>query len=225
VFGACALLPLGGLALLWRDTSDARRYTLHMVGATLAGPILLLCWAGSLDLHTGPRLPNPPSLDARQLFDGAADVQDADMRNAGIALLRSARFADGSELRLTRFFDADAAERYLHMLTQAMPAEPFTDGGRQGWRVVAAGVGSTLVVIEQHGPDLLELRARDHASGLARLKQQQVPVPQRHVSPAGAEPTAWWLGFAAMSIAHSVVFTVFALFLVSRRQQELRRRF
>lgn len=202
-YGACALLPLAGLALLWRDVGDARRYTLHMLAATLAGPIVLLFWAGSLDHPADTTTPGRPVLDAEQLVRGAADMQDERLQAGGIVLVRVARFDDGTELRLTRFIDAYAATRYATLLAQGMPSEPFTDAGRQGRRLV--GVGPTFVLIEQHGPDLLDLRARDMASGLARLAAQQVPAP---AAPQGdrsaSEPTPQWPFFAAMALAHAL---------------------
>lgn len=203
--GACALVPLAGLALLWRDLSDARRYTLHMLAATLACPIVLLFWAGSLDPTPEPPPPERPVLDAQRLVRGAADVQDAQLQGAGIVLVRAARFADGTELRLTRFDDADTATRYLSMLTQGMPSEPFFEAGRRGRRLV--GVGSTFVMLELHGPDLLDLRARDMASGLARLETQQVPAPATRYSPAPATRAApRWPFFVIMTALHALVF-------------------
>ena len=202
--GACALVPLAGLALLWRDISDARRYTLHMLAATLACPIVLLFWAGSIDPHTEPPLPERPVLDAQRLVRGAADVQDAQLQGAGIVLVRSARFADHSELRLTRFDDAEAAARYLSMLTQGMPSEPFFEAGRRGRRLV--GVGSTFVMLELHGPDLLDVRAHDMASGLARLAAQQVPAPADRHQRTLAEPMPRWPFFTLTALSHALVF-------------------
>ncbi|MBL0730048.1 hypothetical protein [Piscinibacter sp. HJYY11] len=202
--GACALVPLAGLALLWRDIGDARRYTLHMLAATLACPIVLLFWAGSIDPHAEPPRPERPVLDAQRLVRGAADVQDAPLQGAGIVFVRSARFNDHTELRLTRFDDTEAAERYLSMLTQGIPSEPFFEAGRRGRRLV--GVGSTFVLLELHGPDLLDLRARDMASGLARLAAQQVPAPADRYTRAPAEPAPRWPFFAVMALLHGAVF-------------------
>ena len=204
--GACALVPLAGLALLWRDLHDARRYTLHMLAATLAGPIVLLFWAGSLDPHPEAPRPERPVLDAQRLMRGAADVQDTPLPAAGIVLMRSARFHDGTELRLTRFGNADAAARHLSMLTHAMPTEPFADAGRRGRRLV--GTGGSFVMLELHGPDLLDLRSRDVASGLARLAAQQVPAPSLHHTPTPAEPAPRWPFFTAMATAHALVFVM-----------------
>lgn len=201
-WGACALVPLAGLALLWRDIGDARRYTLHMLAATLACPVVLLFWAGSLEGMAGTPRMDRPTLDVRQIEKGADQRQDTRLQGAGIVLMRAASFSDGSELRLTRFHSAEAATRYLSMLTQGMPSEPFDEAGRQGRRLI--GVGTTFVLLEQHGPDLLDLRARDQASGLARLAAQQVPPPI--AAPAGAEPMAQWPFFAAMSVAHLLAF-------------------
>lgn len=211
-WGICALGPAAGLALLWRDTADARQYTLHMLAAALGFPILLLFWAASVDVKMQPALPDGPPLDARQLLEGAAAVEGADLRSGGITLLRSGRFADGSELRLTRFADVGPAGNYLAMLAQAMSTAPFTDGGRQGLRLRGAGVGSTLVVVEQHGPDLLELRAANLDSGLARLAAQQVPVPMPVAGRLSApgEPAARWPFFAAMAITHALTLIAWA---------------
>ncbi|HEY0820154.1 MAG TPA: hypothetical protein VGD46_15315 [Rhizobacter sp.] len=129
-----------------------------------------------------------PALDVQRLFRDAAEVHATPMRTGGIVLMRSGRFADGSELRLTRFVEPYAASRYLALLASSMPTEPFDEGGRGGWRVRGPGVGDTLVVYEQHGADVLELRARDLASGLARLAAQQVPVPEP-VEAAQPSPT------------------------------------
>ncbi len=202
--GACALVPLAGLALVWRDLGDARRYTLHMLAATLACPIVLLVWAASIDPSTERPLPKRPVLDAQRLVRGAADVQDAQLQGAGIALVRTARFADYSELRLTRFDDADAAASYLSMLTQGMPSEPFFEAGRRGRRLL--GVGPTFVLLELHGPDLLDVRARDRASGLARLASQQVPSPVERHRRSAAEPAPRWPFFTLMAATHTLVF-------------------
>jgi hypothetical protein len=127
---------------------------------------------------TGTATAACPVLDAERLFQHATDTQRTPMQSGGIVLMHSGRFADGTELRLTRFVEPYAASRYLALLASSMPTEPFDDGGRRGWRVRGPGVGDTLVVYEQHGTDVLELRARDLASGLARLAAQQVPAPE-----------------------------------------------
>jgi hypothetical protein len=205
---ACALAPAVGLALLGRSTADARQYALNMLAATLMLPILLLFWASSADVEAPAALPDAPSLDAQRLFEGATAIQDADMHGGGITLLRSGQFGDGSELRLTRFTDAAAAQGHLAMLAGAMPTAPFTEGGRRGVRLVGAGIGSTLLVIERHGPDLLELRAADRPGGLARLAAQQVPVPEVERVAAPVEPVARWPFFTAMSLAHGFALVV-----------------
>jgi hypothetical protein len=204
--GPCALAPLAALALALGDKSDARQYALHMLAATLAFPILLLFWAGSVDVEAPGVPPVAPSLDAQTLFNGAAAVEDADMRGGGMLLLRSGRFADGSELRLSRFADAHSARNYVAMLAQAMPTEPFTDAGRQGLRLLGGGVGATLVMLERHGPDLLEVRASDRSSALARLTMQRVPAPQHDLAPAAAEAAASWPFFTAMAVTHGLMF-------------------
>jgi hypothetical protein len=126
---------------------------------------------------TGTATAACPVLDAERLFQHATDTQRTPMQSGGIVLMHSGRFADGTELRLTRFVEPYAAARYLALLTRSMPAEPFRENGREGWRLRDPGLGDTMVLLEQHGTDLLELRARDLASGLARLAAQQVPLP------------------------------------------------
>jgi len=204
--GACALPPLLGLALALGRTSDARQYALNLLAATLMLPILLLFWASSVDVEGSQAPAITPSLDAQQAFGGAEAVEDAEVHGGSLVLLRSGRFADGSDLRLSRFTDAHAAQNYVAMLTQAMQTEPFNDAGRKGLRLLGNGVGATLLVIERHGPDLLELRAADHDRALARLATQRIPVPQDDLAPAAAEPVASWPFFAAMATLQALVF-------------------
>lgn len=205
VLAGCSLPPLAGLALACQSRADARQYTLHLMAALLGLPILLLFWAGSLDAEPPPAA---PGLDAQALFSGADAVQDTELRSGGILLLRSGRFADGTELRLSRHADEQAAQAYLAMLEQAMPTEAFTDGGRRGLRLSGPGVGGTLVMVEQHGPDLLELRAPDRASALARLAAQRVAPPQP--TPAST-PIAQWPFYTGMALGHALVFVALIL--------------
>jgi len=203
----CALPPLAALALTCLNAADARRYALHLVTATLMLPILLLFWASSVDgAQPAAAERSAASLDAQALFNGADAVEDTPMQGGAIVLLRSGRFADGSELRLTRFGHAQAARDYVAMLTQAMPAEPFDDGGRHGLRLQGGSVGTTLVVIERHGADLLELRASDRNQALARLAAQRIPVPQADAEPAQMEPPARWPLLAGLAAAHALAF-------------------
>ncbi|WP_394479300.1 hypothetical protein [Roseateles sp. LYH14W] len=206
VLAICALPPLAGLALWTLDASDARQYSLHMATAMMALPIALMFWAGSLNVEPAQAPPAAPTLDAQQLFDGAETVADTDLRAGGIQRLRTGRFADGSELRLSRFADAAAARNYLAMLSQAMPNEPFTDAGRQGLRLRGNGIGAVEIVYERHGADLLELRAADRSGLLARLAAQRVPLPQEDAAAAPAEPVPAWPFFTAMTVAHGLAF-------------------
>ncbi|HEY9109210.1 MAG TPA: hypothetical protein VIN58_21225, partial [Roseateles sp.] len=203
----CALPPLAALALTCLNPADARQYVLHLVTATLMLPILLLFWASSVD----GALPaaaerSPASLDAQAVFNGADAVEDAPMQGGAIVLLRSGRFADGSELRLTRFADAQAARDYIGILTQAMPAEPFGHGGRRGLKLQGGSIGTTLVVIERHGADLLELRASDRNHALARLAAQHIPLPPADAEPTPAEPPARWPLLVGLAAAHALAF-------------------
>ena len=210
------LVPAITLVLALRSTVDARRYTMHTLTATMVLPIVLLFWADSFELHSSAASPASvaaePPLDAQRLFAGAIAVQDSDLRNNRGPLLRAATFADGSELRLTRYADPRAAAAYLAMLVSAFRGEPFSDGGRRAIRLQNASAGSVLVLVEQHGADLLELRSRDQASGLARLVAQQVPVPgsMSTVSQtAGASPSATlpqWPFYTGAAAVHMLFF-------------------
>ena len=182
LLGPALLVSASPFALLVRNPVDARQHTMRLVVATLALPIVLLFWADSFELQgSATAAPAPvakPTLDAQRLFHGAVAMQDSDLRNRQGPLLRAATFADGSELRLTRYADPQAAAAYLAMLASTFGGEPFNEEGRRALRLLNAGTASTLVIVEQHGADLLELRSRDKASGLARLAAQQVPAPE-----------------------------------------------
>jgi len=216
LIGPGLLVPAIALLLMLRSTADARQYTMHVLAATLALPVALLFWADSFDLHAPAKpatsLVAEPALDAQRLFDGATAVQDSDLRNHHGPLLRAATFADGSELRLTRYADPQAAAAYLAMLTSAFRGEPFNDGGRRAIRLQNASTGSTLVIVEQHGADLLELRSRDRASGLARLTAQQVPMPGEAPAanpPAELAPSALrpqWPFYTGAIVTHMLFF-------------------
>lgn len=181
LIGPGLLVPVVPLALMMRSTADARRYSMHLLVATLALPVALLFWSDLFDLPAAvssmPAAGSEPTLDAQRLFNGAVAMQDSDLRNSQGPLLRAATFADGSELRLTRYGNAQAATAYLEMLASTFHGEPFNEEGRRAVRLQGALAGSTLIIVEQHGADLLELRARDKASGLARLAAQHVPPP------------------------------------------------
>jgi len=208
------LVPAIALVLTLRSSVDARQYTMHVLVATMVLPIVLLFWSASFDLD-GPggasrSLAAGPTLDAQRLFSGAVAVQDSDLRSHDGPLLRAATFADGSELRLTRYADPQAAAAYLAMLASVFRGEPFSDGGRRAIRLQNASTGSTLVIVEQHAAELLELRARDQASGLARLAAQQVPVPgdAPPASPdADVRPSLpQWPFYTGAVVAHMLVF-------------------
>jgi hypothetical protein len=212
LIGPGLLMPAIALVLLMRSTADARRYTMHMLAATLVLPAALLFWADSFELNASAAstAATEPVLDARRLFNGAIAIQDSDLRNSQGPLLRAASFADGSELRLTRYADPQAAAAYLAMLESTFRGEPFTDEGRRAVRLQNVGIGSTLVIVEQHGADLLELRSRDKASGLARLASQQVPLPgSARIAPAPPTATAalpQWPFYAGAATAHMLFF-------------------
>ena len=213
VWAPAVLAPLGMLALVAAPVVPARRYTLNLAAATLAVPIALLFVADALEPARSPMQP-VPGLDADRLFAGAATTQDTDLRAAGITLLRAGAFADASELRLMRFAEIDAAGGYVAMLAQAAQGEPFDDGGRRGVRLLA-GMPGALILLEQHGADLLELRARDVASGLARLAAQGVPAATPMA--AAAEPAPRWPWLAGGALVHAISF-VALVFWAGRAQ-------
>lgn len=196
-----ALVPLLGLALWASPVRPASPYTLRIVAATLFLPVGLLFAAASLELEVAR--PAPARLDVQRLFAGAAIVEDADLAAAGVVLTRRGSFADGSELRLMRFADADAAHHYLATLSQALYGEAFAEQGRQGVRLRRGVMPDALMLLERHGADLLELRARDLTGGLARLTRQQVPPP---MPDAPVDTTPRWPFFVAAGFAHALAF-------------------
>ena len=209
------LVPSIALLLMLRGAADARQYTMHMLVATMVLPPVLLFWSASFELHASGGSPSSlavePILDAQRLFSGAIAMQDSDLRNHQGPLLRAATFADGSELRLTRYADPQAAAAYLAMLASVFRGEPFSDGGRRAIRLRSASTGSTLVIVEQHGAELLELRSRDRASGLARLTAQQVPVPDAApASPVGHDTPSprlpQWPFYTGAVVTHMLFF-------------------
>lgn len=204
VVALAALGPLVGLALAASPVRPARRYTMNIIAATLFVPIALLFVAGSLDPAPARRAATPP-LDIDRTFAGATRVEDGDLVAAGIVRTRSGLFADASELRLLRFIDAEAARAHLAMLAEALGAEPYTDHGRRGLRVQRGGMPDALVLFERHGADLIELRARDVAGGLARLARQQVPTPATNDAAVPAQPLRWPY-FVAAVLAHALAF-------------------
>ena len=218
LIGPALLVPAIALVLMTRSTADARQYTMQVLAATLALPVVLLIWADSFELHaraasaTVAAVAAESTLDAQRLFRGAVATQDSDLRNSQGPLLRAATFADGSELRLTRYADPQAAAAYLRLLASTFRGEPFSEDGRRAVRLLNAGAGSTLVIVEQHGADLLELRSRDQASGLARLAAQQVPIPADPPaagSSIAASPTAalpQWPFYAGAATLHMLFF-------------------
>jgi hypothetical protein len=198
------LVPLVGLALLASPVRPARRYTLNMLAATLFLPVALLFVAGSLEREPARPADASAGLDIERLYAGAVRIDESDLAGAGIVRVRSGAFADGNELRLLRFIDADAARAHLEMLTAALRGEPYADHDRRGVRVVQGVMPGALLLFERHGRDLLELRARDVAGGLARLAHQQVPTPGPDTAAAPA-PARWPL-FVAAALAHALAF-------------------
>ena len=191
----CGLLPvLGLLAALW--PGDARRVMMRLFGCVLMLPILLLMWGSSLEHGAGAE-PPAPRLPEQRLFAGALASQEppaAALQGSGILLMRSAAFADGSELRLLRFEHAEAASRYREQLAQVLRELP----------------AATLQLV-LHGADLLELRAATPALLQARLQALDLPAPPAQTSARG--PTPFWpfgLAYTLVHIAFTLGFLLWA---------------
>jgi hypothetical protein len=196
------LVPALGFALWASPVRPARRYTLNLVAATLFLPIGLMFAAAAVEPDVARSA--PAHLDATALFDGALRVRDSDLASAGVLLARQGEFADGSELRLLRHPDAETARHHVATLAQALRGEPYADHGRRGVRLRDGVLPGALILIEQHGADVLELRARDLTGGLARLVEQRVPAPPAD-APAAVAPVRW-PGFVAATLAHALAF-------------------
>ena len=218
LIGPAVLLPALAAVLALRSTADSRRYTMHVVLAVLALPVVLLFWADSFDGEAPATAPPLAAdvLDTQPLFAGAAALQGSDQRIAGMPMLQAAAFADGSELRITHHGDPALAARQIAMLEQALQGVAFTEGGRHGIRLQGASVGSTFILVEQHGGDVLELRARNVPTGLARLAAQNVPPPSGAAAAAANSTTATsataasgsarWPFFVSAAAVHALCF-------------------
>lgn len=212
--GPGVLVPAFVGVIGWRRHASARRHAMNLIAATLALPIVLMFWAASFDdepAANGAAAAEAAAarLDTTLLFAGAAAVQGSDQRLDGLPLLRAASFADGSELRVTHHADAGTAARQIDALAQALQGVPFDDAGRHGIRLQGVSTGGTFILLEQHGSEVLEIRARNVQTGLARLAAQGVPPPAPPVErpadgTASAEPA--WPFIAAAAVVHGLCF-------------------
>lgn len=238
--GAVAVhaLPGGVLALcvaplfLYLVLTFRERDPKQFLGKTVAvvgfAPILLLMWGGTREPIAAVREPKAaaseqdrPGLDEGRVFEGALAVQDVSLPAAGIELLRSGAFVDGTELRLSRLTDAQAAGAHLQMLAQAQQGRRLALAERPGMRLVDAGA-ERVIHVEQHGRDLLQVSARDEAELLARLHAQAVPVPRAlalDVEPTTMAATktgqarAKWPFVLPYALGHAVCFLLFILWV------------
>ena len=183
----CALPPTLGLAAMAAATSP-RRTLVHLFACLLMLPLLLLMWGSSLP-GASAAAPSPSTqLAETRLFDGAQTEQEiatGGPNPVGLARMRGAHFADGSELRLLRFESAEAAERYLDFIAAALQGRRERLGERPVLRL------HQQVWMERHGADLLELRAATAEQALARLQAQGLPAPSTPEAAPADVPSYW----------------------------------
>jgi hypothetical protein len=217
---ACAAPALvqGVIALgAWRD---AKQLIVRSFAWALFGPILLLMWGASSELAAPPALAPRAAdaaleLDAQALSAGALAVQQVPALPTEVEEMRGYAFADGSELRFTRFAEVAAAARYLDFVRATFAASDQLLGGRRGVRARSAGA-QRFVYWERHGRSIVELQAVDEAQALARLRAQRVPPPAGDApSPvlASGQPRPVWpfaLGYALVHALAICVFIVWA---------------
>jgi len=213
--------------LLLRRESELRQRLVKMVAAFLAFPMLLAAW-GASQSEVVPLVPyvmpmNPPALDVTALFAGAVAVERVPLATPEIVLLTDARFADGTELRLTRFATAEGAVRYLTALRQTQNPMELALGRRSGLRLAGHGIADGfLVYLEQHDRDLLEARGQGEALVLARLEAQHVPLvaapapPPMEQALVRAKPRPVWPYGVGFALFHTLSFVTFTLWAGAR---------
>lgn len=183
----CALPALLCAALQGAPVREARQALLRFIAAVMFAPLVLLAWGASLAPADRPA-PIPAHLDLERLMTGAAAVQSAGSSGNGMVLMRSAGFADGTELRLTRLADEAVAARYLAFTGEALQGRWQALGERPGLRFSAPS--GWVIHAERHGADVLEVRARDEPSALARLAAQGLTDLPDAGAPASLSNTA-----------------------------------
>jgi hypothetical protein len=197
----------------WRDS---KQLVLRSFAWALFGPILLLMWGASSELAAPPAVaPSGASaaldVDPQALSAGAVAVQQVPSTPAQVEEMRAYAFADGSELRWTRFTEPAAAARYLDFVRTAFAASDQLLGGRRGMRARIAGA-ERFIYWERHGRSIVELHAADEAQALARLRAQQLaPPPADAASPvlASAQPRPVWPFALGYSLVHALAVCVF----------------
>ncbi|QPF72188.1 hypothetical protein G8A07_04085 [Roseateles sp. DAIF2] len=194
-----AALPALGL-LAWRWPGPPRQVMLRLVCGVFMLPLLLLMWSSGLERTPArPATPPPPRLADEPLFAGALSQQRlpaALLQGSGVLLMRSAAFADGSELRLIRFADAPAARRYHAQLDALLRATPLD------------------ARLALYGADLLELRARSAALLQSRWQALALPAASPEMPSApDAPPRPFWplaLAYLTLHIAFALGFLLWA---------------
>ncbi len=217
---ACALPTLLSWLVTRSQTIEPRERIVRAMACFGFFPILLGFWATSLEI--APRsaertTATSPGPSPDQLFAGAIARQELP-RTAGTGFSTSAAsFPDGSELRLTRFTDAQAAEHYLTLLVESFQARESSLGMRRGQSAQLSP--ELLVYWELHGASLLELRAQNALLAQKRLAAQHVPLPPPRAAaeqPSGARD-AWLLsGLGLMHMCAFVIMTLWAAATTTR---------
>jgi hypothetical protein len=206
----CALPPVLSWLVTRNQTLEARERIVRAMACFAFLPFLLAIWATSLEIAPGPAesAEPPDTLSPDQLFAGAIARQELP-RAAGTGFSTSAAsFPDGSELRLTRFADANAAQRYLALLVESFQASDSAFAGRRG---KSAQLSPELMAYwELHGASLLELRAQDPLLARARLAAQKVPPPPAASTSEPRGAASPWLLFGA-ALVHLGAFVVLTL--------------
>ncbi len=207
------------LAMTFREP-DPKQFLGKSVAVVGFAPILLLMWGGTREpeplaaVHEQKAGDLQPGLDEQRVFEGALAVQDVSLHAAGIELLRTGVFADGTELRLSRLTSAQAAGVHLRMLAQAQQGRPLALAGRSGMRMADLG-GQRVIHVEQHGRDLLQVSGRDVAEVLARLHAQAVPMPHDlapdETGPSVAQARSTRPFVLSYVLGHAIGFVLFIL--------------
>lgn len=202
-YALCALPALLCIPLQCGLAREPRQVMLRVIAAVMFGPLLLLFWAASLAPADRASTPSVTRIDVERLVAGAQAVQSAGGGGSDMVLMRSAGFADGTELRLTRLADEAVAVRYLAFTGDALQGRPSALGERQGLRFAAPS--GWVIHAERHGADVLEVRARDEATALARLAAQGLTALPDAGAPAEVRSPAVWPFAVSAGAVHAVV--------------------
>jgi hypothetical protein len=208
---AAPLLVLGVIAA--RARRDPKGLVLGSFAWALFAPILLLMWGASSELPPPAAAVEPSAhdeLDAGALSAGSIAAQQVPSTHPEVREQRAYAFADGSELRCTRFVSVAAAARYLEFVRSTFAGSAFQLAERRGLRAHVGG-SDRFVYWERHGRTLLELQAADEGQALSRLRAQGVPMPAAGddlPAPASVAARRVWPFALGYSLVHA--FAVFA---------------